>query len=84
MLDVVLGYGAHADPAGALAPAVRAARAAAAKEGRELLVLGFLCGTEEDPQPLSSQTAQLAESGMILAAGSTATAALAARAAVRK
>ena len=84
VLDVVLGYGAHADPAGALAPAVRAARAAAAKEGRELLVLGFLCGTDEDPQPLSSQTAQLAESGMLLAAGSTVSASLAARAAARK
>jgi len=84
VLDVVLGYGAHADPAGALAPAVRAARAAAAKEGRELLVIGFLCGTEEDPQRLSSQTAQLAESGMVLAPGSTAAASLAARAAARK
>ena len=83
VLDVVLGYGAHADPAGALAPAVRAARAAAAKDGRELLVLGFVCGTEEDPQPLQSQHAQLAESGMVLAPGSTAAAALAARAATR-
>ena len=83
VLDVVLGYGAHADPAGALAPAVRAARAAAAKDGRALLVLGFLCGTEEDPQRLPSQTAQLAESGMVLAPGSTAAAALAARAATR-
>jgi succinyl-CoA synthetase alpha subunit len=83
VLDVVLGYGAHADPAGALAPAVRAARAAAARDGRELLVLGFLCGTEEDPQRLSSQTATLAESGMLLAPGSTAAAALAARAATR-
>ena len=83
VLDVVLGYGAHADPAGALAPAVRAARAAAARDGRELLVLGFLCGVDEDPQPLSSQTATLAESGMILAPGSTAAAVLAARAATR-
>jgi FdrA protein len=83
VLDVVLGYGAHADPAGALAPAVRAARAAAAKDDRELLVLGFVCGTEEDPQPLQSQHAQLAESGMVLAPGSTAAAALAARAATR-
>jgi hypothetical protein len=83
VLDVVLGYGAHADPAGALAPAVRAARAAAAKDDRALLVLGFLCGTEEDPQRLSSQTAQLAESGMVLAPGSTAAATLAARAATR-
>jgi succinyl-CoA synthetase alpha subunit len=83
VLDVVLGYGAHADPAGALAPAVRAARAAAAQDGRELLVLGFLCGTEDDPQRLSSQTATLAASGMVLAPGSTAAAALAARAARR-
>jgi succinyl-CoA synthetase alpha subunit len=83
VLDVVLGYGAHADPAGALAPAVRAARAAAVKEGRELLVLGFLCGTDGDPQPLAAQAAALAESGMILAPGSTAAAALAARAATR-
>ena len=80
VLDVVLGYGAHADPAGALAPAVREARAAAAKDGRELLVLGFVCGTEDDPQQLSSQAATLAASGMILASGSSAAASLAARA----
>jgi succinyl-CoA synthetase alpha subunit len=80
LLDVVLGYGAHADPAGALAPAVREARAAAAKDGRELLVLGFACGTEDDPQQLSSQAATLAASGMILASGSSAAASMAARA----
>ncbi len=83
VLDVVLGYGAHPDPAGALAPVVRAARAAAAKDGRELLVLGFLCGTDGDPQPLAAQSAMLADSGMVLAPGSTAAAALAARAATR-
>ena len=83
VLDVVLGYGAHADPAGALAPAVRAARAAAARDGRDLLVLGFLCGTDGDPQPLAAQAAALAECGMVLAPGSTAAAKLAARAATR-
>lgn len=79
VLDVVLGYGAHPDPAGALAPAVREARAAAAREGRELVVIGFVCGTEGDPQRLASQVARLAESGMVLAPGSTAAAGLAAR-----
>jgi succinyl-CoA synthetase alpha subunit len=79
VLDIVLGYGAHPDPASALAPAVREARAAAAREGRELVVIGFVCGTDEDPQGLASQVAQLAASGMILAPGSTAAAALAAR-----
>ncbi len=79
VLDVVLGYGAHPDPAGALAPAVGEARAAAAQEGRSLMVIGFVCGTEDDPQGLASQAARLAESGMVLASGSTAAAGLAAR-----
>ncbi|HSD52904.1 MAG TPA: acyl-CoA synthetase FdrA [Burkholderiales bacterium] len=79
VLDVVLGYGANADPAGELAPAVRAARAAAARNGRDLVVLGFICGTDGDPQGLAEQTAKLREAGMVLAPGSTAAARLAAR-----
>jgi hypothetical protein len=79
VLDVVLGYGAHPDPAAALAPAVGVARTAAAREGRELVIIGFVCGTEGDPQGLASQAARFAESGMVLAPGSTAAAALAAR-----
>lgn len=79
VLDVVLGYGANADPAGELAPAVREARAIAAREDRELVVLGFVCGTEDDPQGLAAQTAKLRDAGMRLAPGSTAAARLAAR-----
>jgi len=79
VLDVVLGHGAHADPAGELAPAVRAARAIAAREGRTLLVLGFLCGTEADPQGLAQQGAMLIEAGMQLFPNSTAAARFAAR-----
>jgi hypothetical protein len=79
VLDVVLGYGAHPDPAAALAPAVRTARAEAARGGRDLAVIGFVCGTEDDPQRLPSQVAALAASGMILAPGSTEAAAAAAR-----
>lgn len=83
VLDVVLGYGANADPAGELAPAVRQARAVAAQDGRNLIVLGFLCGTEDDPQGLAGQAAKLAEAGMILAPTSTAAARLAARVVAR-
>ena len=79
VLDVMLGYGAHADPAGELAPAVREARAIAAREGRNLLVLGFLCGTEADPQGLTQQGAKLIEAGMQLLPNSTAAARYAAR-----
>jgi hypothetical protein len=78
VLDVVLGYGAHADPAGALAPAIREARAIAAKAGRELAIVAFACGTDEDPQPLTAQDRSLVEAGALVAQSSVAAARLAA------
>jgi succinyl-CoA synthetase alpha subunit len=83
LLDVVLGFGANPDPAGELAPAVREARAIAANDGRTLIVLGFLCGTDGDPQGLAGQAAKLAEGGVILAPTSTAAARLAAHVVAR-
>jgi FdrA protein len=67
LLDVVLGFGAHMDPAGEIAPVISAAKARAAKAGRDLIVLGFVCGTESDPQNLARQEAGLREAGMFLA-----------------
>ena len=55
LLDVVLGYGAHPDPAGELAPAIRAARELAADAGRQLEVVAVVVGTDEDPQDLALQ-----------------------------
>lgn len=78
VLDVVLGYGSHTDPAGALAPAIGAAKARAAQAGRHLCVVAFVCGTEHDPQHLSSQQAELAAAGALLAESSTAASRLAA------
>lgn len=66
LLDVVLGYGSHPDPAAEMAPAVGAAIAQAAAGGRELAVLGFVCGTQADPQNLERQQAKLRDAGMIL------------------
>lgn len=64
LLDVVLGYGSHPDPAGALVPAIRAALS-----GRDrLAVVAHVCGTEADPQVASRQEATLAEAGVRLAA----------------
>jgi succinyl-CoA synthetase alpha subunit len=65
LLDVVLGYGAHPDPAAEILPAIRAAREAA---GRPPAFVAFVCGTERDPQGLARQEAALAEAGVILAA----------------
>jgi succinyl-CoA synthetase alpha subunit len=79
LVDVVLGYAGHADPAGAIAEAIRDARRNAAAAGRELAVVAFVCGTEEDPQCRSAQERTLADAGAILAASSTHAANLAAR-----
>ena len=77
VLDVVLGYAGHEDPAGVLAPAITAAKATAAKAGRHLPVVTFVCGTEDDPQRLSAQQAKLREAGALVLPNSTAAARLA-------
>ena len=53
LLDVVLGYGAHPDPAGELAPAIERARATASSAGRALATVVSLCGAARDPQGLA-------------------------------
>ena len=78
VLDVVLGYGAHPDPAGELGPAVRRARQLAAQEGRELLVVASVTGTKEDPQGLDRQVQSLEQSGSIVCHCNAAAARLAA------
>jgi hypothetical protein len=67
LLDVVLGYGSHPDPASEMVPVIQKAKALADKAGRHLVVVGFVCGTSSDPQNLSSQEAALRKAGVILA-----------------
>jgi len=78
LLDVVLGYGAHADPAGALVPAIAEATRAAAKSGRSLAVVASVCGTPADPQGLEGQEKRLAAAGVLLAPSNAQAARLAA------
>lgn len=67
LLDVVLGYGSHADPAGEIVPVVQKAREIAGKAGRDVMIVGFVCGTAGDPQNLAGQETALREAGVILA-----------------
>lgn len=83
LLDVVIGYGAHADPAGEIAPMIAAAIAGAAAAGRRLAIVGFVCGTQADPQNLASQEARLREAGMMLTPSNAQAVRLAARIAGR-
>jgi FdrA protein len=57
LLDVVLGYGAHPDPAGELAPVI---------EGLDRHVIVALCGAEGDPQGLDAQRAALEAAGAVV------------------
>ena len=55
LFDVVLGYGAHPDPAPELAEALEQARALATAGGRQLALVGSVCGTAGDPQGLRAR-----------------------------
>ncbi len=70
VLDVVIGWGAHSDPAAELAVAITKAKTIAANGKRQLAVVGFVCGTEQDPQGLTQQEAKLRAAGMVLAGNS--------------
>jgi len=77
LLDVVLGYGAHPDPAGELAPALE--RALAARPDLHAIVT--LVGAAGDPQGLDGQRARLEAAGAVVVRGNAKAAALAKEAA---
>ena len=60
LLDVVLGYGSHEDPASELAPAIAAAR-------DRVAVVCSVTGTEADPQSRSRTVRQLEAAGAVVA-----------------
>jgi FdrA protein len=64
LLDVVLGYGSDPDPVGALAPRLAKELAALHTAGRDIAVVASVCGTENDPQSLSTQTLALQQAGV--------------------
>jgi FdrA protein len=61
LIDVVLGFGAHADPAGEIARLVKAAPA------EHPHVIASVTGTEADPQVRSRQVAELESTGIVVA-----------------
>src|SRR5689334_838654 len=73
LLDVVIGHGSHADPAGGLAPALE-------RLAQDRPVIAHVCGTPADPQDSRRQEATLREAGVIVAPTNAAAARLAGRA----
>lgn len=60
LLDIVLGYCAHPDPAAIYAPAIQECQRQSGQPARYII---SLCGTEDDPQCLSRQRARLQAAG---------------------
>ena len=68
LVDCVLGYGAHADPATSLAAAAQSAFRSASAQGRPFAVLASVTGTDKDPQLRSHQVSILESAGVYVAA----------------
>jgi succinyl-CoA synthetase alpha subunit len=66
LFDVVLGFGAHDNPAGGLAQALADAQREARAQGRTLALIGHVCGTDGDPQMLAGQEQVLRDVGVLL------------------
>ncbi|MDA8426595.1 MAG: acyl-CoA synthetase FdrA [Treponema sp.] len=66
LVDVVLGYGSHEDPAGALVPSLLEARRAAEARGGYLPVVASVIGTPGDYQGFSGQVAKLEAAGCMV------------------
>jgi FdrA protein len=66
ILDLVLGMGAHDDPAQPVVEALQEIMAAYADTGRRLAVVATVVGTASDPQDLTRQIRQLTEAGVMV------------------
>jgi FdrA protein len=65
-MDIVLGYGAHPDPASELSPAIETAKAIADENERILVILLSITGTDDDPQNMSAQQDTFERAGAIV------------------
>lgn len=67
LFDVVLGYGAHADMAGALLPAIKEELVKAKDENRTLYFVATVVGTRKDPQNYDETVKRLEDAGIFVA-----------------
>jgi succinyl-CoA synthetase alpha subunit len=64
LLDVVIGHGAHDDPAAEVAASMRAAGQGGGDDGP--IFVAFVCGTDADPQNLRRQQQILRDAGAVV------------------
>jgi FdrA protein len=65
-LDLVLGEGAHPNPASEIAPVIIEAKRIAESSGRNLAIAVIVVGTDEDPQEIEEQVSKLVAAGAVV------------------
>lgn len=66
LMDFVLGYGAHENPVEEMALAIKRAKEEKTSQGKHLIAIASICGTENDPQDLAEMEKGLKEAGVIV------------------
>ncbi len=66
LIDIVLGFGAHENPAEIMIPELLKAKENIKKKGGSLSIVLSICGTNEDPQNRQSQLKKFKDAGMIV------------------
>lgn len=78
LLDFVLGFGSHPDPAGAMLPAIKQVQDFGRNTNASYLFIASVVGTEADVQQRSIQVEKLERQGVLVAPSSTRAAQIAA------
>lgn len=66
LIDVVLGYGSHDNPAKEVVDSIKKVRSNLKKEDKEIIVVASITGTTGDPQDLDASQLTLEEEGIIV------------------
>lgn len=66
LIDVVLGYGSHMNPAGEMIEPIKKAKAKLESLGGYLSVVCSICGTDNDPQSLKDSKLALESAGVVV------------------
>jgi succinyl-CoA synthetase alpha subunit len=67
LFDVVLGYGSATDPTAGLIGVIDSAKKKAQAKGRRVVFIGYVCGTDKDPQNRNEIVAALTSAGVFVA-----------------
>lgn len=67
LMDFELGYGSHEDPVGVTIDTMKQAKEIAESEGRNLIFVAYICGTDIDKQNYDEQRKMLEDNGVLIA-----------------